>query len=268
MPRYIEQLTENITPASGDWLWIVDVSAGATDQDRKLSVGKLALLATANVFSANQRVDALVGINVAPTTGQQLTVKAASASTVGLVVDTTASPTANIFQANANGAKTTSIDAKGNLSVGGQTLLAPAVTGAAVDSLLRVGYFDYAWTGAQIDFGVINASPYKTWIQSRQPINFSVNRILALNPNGGNVLIGTLTDGGRLTVSQSSTTAALPVLYVEQLDISEEMFEFATTIGTGNAIEAAAAKVLTTTHFVKATIPGGLTVYFPVGTIA
>ena len=51
MPRYIEQLTENITPASGDWLWIVDVSAGATDQDRKLSVGKLALLATANVFA-------------------------------------------------------------------------------------------------------------------------------------------------------------------------------------------------------------------------
>ena len=51
MPRYIEQLNENITPASGDWLWIVDVSAEATDQDRKLSVGKLALLATANTFA-------------------------------------------------------------------------------------------------------------------------------------------------------------------------------------------------------------------------
>ena len=51
MPRYIEQLNENITPATGDWLWIVDVSAGATDQDRKLSVGKLALLATANTFA-------------------------------------------------------------------------------------------------------------------------------------------------------------------------------------------------------------------------
>ena len=54
MPRYIEQLNENTTPATGDWLWIVDVSAGATDQDRKLSVGKLALLATANVFTAAQ----------------------------------------------------------------------------------------------------------------------------------------------------------------------------------------------------------------------
>ena len=51
MPRYIEQLNENTTPAIGDWLWIVDVDAGATDQDRKLSVGKLAMLATANVFT-------------------------------------------------------------------------------------------------------------------------------------------------------------------------------------------------------------------------
>ena len=51
MPRHIEQLNENITPASGDWLWIVDVDAGATDQDRKLSVGKLALLAAANTFA-------------------------------------------------------------------------------------------------------------------------------------------------------------------------------------------------------------------------
>ena len=117
MPRYIEQLTENITPASGDWLWIVDVDAGATDQDRKLSVGKLALLATANVFSDNQRVDALVGINVAPTTGQQLTVKAASASTVGLVVDTAASPTAVPFRVDINGVNAFSVAITGAAAV-------------------------------------------------------------------------------------------------------------------------------------------------------
>ena len=56
MPRYIEELNENTTPAIGDWLWIVDVDAGATDQDRKLSVGKLALLATANTFTAAQSI--------------------------------------------------------------------------------------------------------------------------------------------------------------------------------------------------------------------
>ena len=68
MPRYIEQLNENTTPATGDWLWIVDVSAEATDQDRKLSVGKLALLATANVFTAAQTIGPTGGYIVATVT--------------------------------------------------------------------------------------------------------------------------------------------------------------------------------------------------------
>lgn len=80
--------------------------------------------------------------------------------------------------------------------------------------------------------------------------------------------VGTTTMTGKFNVDQSSTTAAIPVLVLDQADISEEMIEFITTIGTGNAIEAVGAKVLTTTHFVKVTIPGGLTRYFPVGTIA
>ena len=63
MPRYIEQLNENITPATGDWLWIVDVSAEATDQDRKLSVGKLAMLATANVFTAANAFAEIISAN-------------------------------------------------------------------------------------------------------------------------------------------------------------------------------------------------------------
>lgn len=70
------------------------------------------------------------------------------------------------------------------------------------------------------------------------------------------------------TVDQSSTTAAIPPLIIDQADISEEMFELVTTIGTGNAMEAIGAKTLTTTHFIKVTIPGGLTRYIPCGTIA
>jgi hypothetical protein len=73
---------------------------------------------------------------------------------------------------------------------------------------------------------------------------------------------------GQLHVDQNSTTAAIPVLYLDQADISEEMIEFNTTIGTGNAIEAVGAKALTTTHFIKVTLPGGLTRYIPCGTIA
>ena len=84
----------------------------------------------------------------------------------------------------------------------------------------------------------------------------------------GELGIGTATPLAQLHVDQVSATGAIPVLYLDQADISEEMIEFNTTIGTGNAIEAIAAKTLTTTHFIKVTIPGGLTRYLPVGTIA
>jgi len=82
------------------------------------------------------------------------------------------------------------------------------------------------------------------------------------------VAIGLTVPTAKCHIDQSSTTAAIPVLTLDQGDISEEMIEFVTTIGTGNAIEAVAAKVLTTTHFIKVTIPGGLTRYLEVGTIA
>ncbi len=86
--------------------------------------------------------------------------------------------------------------------------------------------------------------------------------------NSGDVGIDTIVPLARLHVSQLSAIGAKPVLALDQLDISEEMIEFNTTIGVGNAIEAIASKVLTTTHFIKITIPGGLTRYIPCGTIA
>lgn len=69
-------------------------------------------------------------------------------------------------------------------------------------------------------------------------------------------------------IDQPSTTGAIPVLHLDQADISEEMLSFETTIGTGNAIEAVGAKTFSPTHFVKVTIPGGLTRYIELGTIA
>lgn len=83
-------------------------------------------------------------------------------------------------------------------------------------------------------------------------------------------LFGTLTSApsGKVHIDQESTTAAIPVLYLDQADVSEEMVEFASTIGVGNAIEAVGAKTLTVTHFIKVTLPGGLTRYLEVGTIA
>lgn len=84
----------------------------------------------------------------------------------------------------------------------------------------------------------------------------------------GKIGIGQSTIAAKLHVDQESTTAAVPVLYLDQADVSEEMIEFNTTIGTGNAIEAVGGKTLTTTHFIKVTLPGGLTRYIPCGTIA
>jgi hypothetical protein len=84
----------------------------------------------------------------------------------------------------------------------------------------------------------------------------------------GNVVIGASTALGKLHIDQSSATGAQPVLYLDQADISEEMIEFNTTIGVGNAIEAVGGKTLTTTHFIKITLPGALTRYIPCGTIA
>lgn len=54
MTRYIEDLNENTAPVSGDYLLCYDASAGSTDKDRKVNVGKFAVLATANAFTATQ----------------------------------------------------------------------------------------------------------------------------------------------------------------------------------------------------------------------
>ena len=54
MPRYIENLNECTDPVSGDFMWLVDASAGSTDKDRKVDVGKFARLAVAQSFTATQ----------------------------------------------------------------------------------------------------------------------------------------------------------------------------------------------------------------------
>ncbi|MCE7982549.1 MAG: hypothetical protein DYG89_15265 [Caldilinea sp. CFX5] len=62
MPRYLEQANECTDPVGGDWLWIVDASAGATDRDRKLNAGRLAILANANAFTNKNSFATTVGL--------------------------------------------------------------------------------------------------------------------------------------------------------------------------------------------------------------
>lgn len=145
------------------------------------------------------------------------------------------------------------------------------------DSLGRIRFqaddgLDFNTTGSEIQ-AKVDGSPGGNDIPTR--LIFSTNRGSSSVTesvridSSGDVRIGGQAGGSaRLHVDQEGSSGAKPVLFLDQADVSEEMIEFASTIGTGNAIEAVGAKVLTTTHFIKVTIPGGLTRYFPVGTIA
>lgn len=84
------------------------------------------------------------------------------------------------------------------------------------------------------------------------------------NPSG----FGRNVPTAMIDVDQSDTVGAMPVAKFDQADLDQPFFEFATTIGVGNAIEAVGAKTLTVTHFLMVEIPGGLIRYQALGTIA
>lgn len=90
----------------------------------------------------------------------------------------------------------------------------------------------------------------------------------ALTLLSGSIGINEASPDGKLDVAQSSLTAAIPVLELQQADLSEEFVNFVTTVGVGNPIEAVGAKTLTTTHFVRIQIEGVGYRFVPVGTIA
>ena len=116
---------------------------------------------------------------------------------------------------------------------------------------------------AEDTFGIVTALVFETRDDGGSLLSEKV-RITSDGRVGIDITIPT----AKLHVDQLSTTAAIPVLYLDQADVSEELIEFNTTIGVGNAIEAKGTKSLTTTHFLKVTLPGSLTCYIPCGTIA
>lgn len=149
--------------------------------------------------------------------------------------------------------------------------------GAALDFFKFATYARLVRDGGTIRFGINTGA---TLPAATQHIIGNETNIDALRVDGnsttndlvvdftGNVGVGIAAPIGRLHIDQSSLTGAIPTLYLDQSDLSEEMIEFNTTIGVGNPVEAIGAKTLTTTHFIKITLPGGLTRYIPAGTIA
>jgi|GEM_PF-1629768 hypothetical protein len=78
-----------------------------------------------------------------------------------------------------------------------ETALAePASSGLAANGNLRLS----GSTGSHVlDFGLSSAATY-SWIQARSKSNYATNYILSLNPNGGNVGIGTISPTAKLNL--------------------------------------------------------------------
>jgi hypothetical protein len=61
MARYLEQANECTDPTTGDFLWVYDASAGATDKDRKVNISRFAILANAQTFTGAQTIAPAAG---------------------------------------------------------------------------------------------------------------------------------------------------------------------------------------------------------------
>lgn len=133
----------------------------------------------------------------------------------------------------------------------------------------------------RLAFSLAGYSTYQQWIRSMSSAGTVANNVIAFEmsdatANGHNEVFRVQGDK-RVGINDSSPdatldivtadAAAVPVLLLEQLDVSEEMIEFVSTAGAGNAIEAVGGKSLTTTHWIKVTINGDVR-YLPAGTIS
>jgi hypothetical protein len=82
------------------------------------------------------------------------------------------------------------------------TLADPATSGTAANGNFRLS----GTTGSHVlDFGLSSAATY-SWLQSRSRSNYGSNFNLVLNPNGGQVGIGTLAPSTTLTVGNATGT--------------------------------------------------------------
>jgi len=70
--------------------------------------------------------------------------------------------------------------------------------------------------------------------------NFAIQTDAGLVSFEDRVGIGLVAPAAKLHVDQESTTAAIPVLVLDQADVSEEFIEFVSAIGAGNPINTAA----------------------------
>ena len=77
----------------------------------------------------------------------------------------------------------------------------PATSGTANLGIARFGYSDRAWGGCELNQGIENNGSYAYWFQAQVPTDLSVNRPISLNPNGGNVGIGSASPSEKLDIN-------------------------------------------------------------------
>jgi hypothetical protein len=82
------------------------------------------------------------------------------------------------------------------------TTVSPATSGTTQGGPLRLA----ASNGTALDFGAYAASPYGQWIQAVDTTNLANTYPLILNPNGGNVGIGTSSPGTTLDVQAANAS--------------------------------------------------------------
>lgn len=83
------------------------------------------------------------------------------------------------------------------------------------------------------DYSLVSADKLSLYVSG-----YTVEAIRVLTD--GKVGINDTTPDAKLDIVQSSATGAIPVLKLEQADLSEEFIRFETTVGAGNAIDTAA----------------------------
>lgn len=143
------------------------------------------------------------------------------------------------------------IDVAGNVGIGttapGAPLTVdgitgvPATTGTAQGGIFRIGTA-LGTRSNVLDFGKYFDAPYGIWLQCTDASDLSSRYPIILQPSGGMVGIGTVAPAAMLHVDQSSTVNAIPVLTLDQADVSEPFIKFigeSTTDNSQSLIDAA-----------------------------
>lgn len=180
------------------------------------ATGTAALLATANVFTANQKI--------ATATDPKLTLDENNSGTSYGYIEDTSANAMSIRKVAAAGVALIDIDPQPTDGV--------STSNASFRFFRSTNVHASALVVQQFFFGD-NSATLGAQISTRS----TANTYFALDHKFG---IGNSSPAGKLTVKQESTTGAIPTIELEQTDLSEEFINFISTVGAGNPIDTAA----------------------------